>query len=141
LSEKLAGLEKNSPQAPVLESQIRKNNAYFSRLDKDLNKVFDRIEKNENQILDLEVEQEQLEDELEDLLYEQANFGEWQETNPGVPEVLVTGKVSAGTTVSGPKASREITENLTNVKIKEVRSPVEDGKIPEIQIHDNIKRN
>ncbi len=140
LSEQLAGLEKDSPQAPVLESQIRKNNALFSRLDKDLNKIFDRIEKNENQILDLEVKQEQVEEELEDLLYEQANFGEWQEANPGVPEVLVTGRVSAGTTVSGPKASREITENLTNVKIKEVPSSARDGGKPEIQVHDNIKR-
>jgi len=139
LSEKLAALEKGSEQTQVLESRIRKNNALFSRLDKDLNQVFDRIEKNENQILDLGVRQEHMEDELEDLLYEQANFAEWQEANPGVPEVVATGRVCIGTTVKGPKASREITENITNVKIKEVRSSTNDGEKPEIQIHDNIK--
>jgi uncharacterized protein (DUF342 family) len=138
LSKELSGLEKDEKQAATLKSHIQKNNALFSRLDKDLNQYFDRIEKNENQILDMEVELDQLEEELEDLQYEEANFNEWQTANPGITEIGVTGRVSPGTMVSSPKASREITESLTNVKIKEVLSP-EKGR-PEIQAHDNIKR-
>jgi len=140
LSEKRAALEKDSTQASALDAQVRKNTVHFSRLDKDLNKVFDRIEKNENQVLDLEVKLEQTEDRLEDLLYEQANFSEWQEANPGFPVVSVTGRVSPGTLVKGPGSSQEITENLSNVKIKEVLSSHQDGGKPGIQIHDNIKR-
>ncbi len=104
-----------------------------------MNRYFDRIEKNESQILEMEVEQEQLEDDLEDLQYELANFTEWLEANPGLALVTVTGRVTTGTTVNGPNASREITEKLTNIKIKEILSSKQGEEGYKIQINENIK--
>ena len=132
---------KGDEKAPAgLKSQLQSNKALFSRLDKDLNRYFDRIEKNENRILELEMEQEQLEDELEDLQYELANFTEWMEINPGLAEVRVTGRVTTGTTVKGPNASREIADKLSNVKIKEILSSKQGEEGYKIQINENIKR-
>jgi uncharacterized protein (DUF342 family) len=123
-----------------LKSQIQSNKALFSRLDKDLNRYFDRIEKNENRILEMRMEHEQLEDELDDLQYELANFTDWMETNPGLAVVTVTGRVTPGTTVKGPNASREITDKLANVKIKEILSSKQGDEGYKVQIHENIKR-
>ncbi|WDP91543.1 MAG: DUF342 domain-containing protein [Desulfobacter sp.] len=123
-------------------SRSLNSKALIARLEKDLNQIFERIEKKEKKMLDLAGEREQVEDNLEDFFYEQANFSDWQAANPGTPVVCVTGRVSPGTVVSGPGgATREVTEHLTNVKIKEVLSkdPMDEGK-PEIQIHDNIRK-
>ncbi|MEH0021794.1 MAG: FapA family protein [Desulfobacter sp.] len=140
LNDRLAAEKEGSKEAKIVHSQIHKNKALFSRLDKDLNRYFDRIEKNENRILEMEVEHGQLEDDLEDLNYELANFSEWMETNPGLPMAAVTGRVTPGTMVKGPNASKEIAEKLANVKLKEVLStkPGEEGY--DIQIHENIKQ-
>ncbi len=140
LSEKAATRKEGVKEPAGLKSQSQSNKALFSRLDKDLNRYFDRIEKNENRILEMEMEQEQLEDEREDLQYEFANFTEWMETNPGLAVVTVTGRVTTGTTVKGPNASREITDKLANVKIKEILSSKQGEEGYKIQIHENIKR-
>ncbi len=126
----------NAPLA-ALNSQIRNTKALVARLDKDLNTLFSRIERKENQMFDLAVEREELENILEDLFYEQANFNEWEETNPGDPVVSVTGRVTPGTVIRGSQAERLLTENMTNIIFKEVVN--RDRGKAEIQIYENIK--
>ncbi len=118
-----------------LNARIRDAGALVQRLDRDLNTLFNRMEHKENQILDLAVEREQVEDTLEDLFYEQANFSEWAQENPGSPVVSVTGRVSTGTVINGLGATRHITEEIKNVTIKAVA--LKDKKGSEIQIHGN----
>ena len=120
----------------ALNSQIRNAGVLVARLDRDLNTLFNRIGHRENQILDLAVEREELENNLEDLFYEQANFNAWMAANPGSPVVSVTGRVSPGTEINGVNASKLICENITNVIIKEVAP--RDKKGAEILIHANI---
>ncbi|MCG8687607.1 MAG: FapA family protein [Desulfobacterales bacterium] len=139
LQKKQQELKKDTKKS-VFKSQIQSNNALFARLDKDLNRYFDRIEKNESLKKTLTAELEQLEDRLEDLRYEMDSFNEWLEENPGVPEAVVAGRISPGTVVKGRRATREITEMIANVKVKETLSSEEEGAQPEIRIHDNIKR-
>lgn len=140
LEEKIAEEKENSPQAKALKSQIHQNRTHFSRLDNDLNQYFDRIEKNEARILELEVEQDQLEDELDDRHYELANFTDWRETNPGRPEITVTGRITAATVVKGPRASHEIPGQLHNVTLRETQTPNQEEEGHQIQIHENAKR-
>ncbi|MCG8617907.1 MAG: FapA family protein [Desulfobacterales bacterium] len=140
LDEKMAGEKEGSQTAGILKSQVQKNKALFARLDADLNKYFDRIEKNETRIMEMEVTQGELADELEDRQYELANFTEWQEINPGIAEITVTGRVTAATLIKGPHATREIPEPLANVKIKELMSTKKGEEGYQIQIHENFKR-
>ncbi|HCY88527.1 MAG TPA: hypothetical protein DHV36_25555 [Desulfobacteraceae bacterium] len=140
LEEKMAQEKEESQKADVFKSQVQKNKALFSRLDTDLNRYFDRIEKNETRIMELEVKKEQLKDSLDDYQYELANFTEWQEVNPGIAEITVTGRVTTATLINGPHATREIQEQLSNVKIKELISTKKGEEGYQIQIHENIKR-
>lgn len=134
LSVKMGAEEQNAG----LKSQYQKNRALFSRLDDDLNRYFDRIEKNESRLEDIEVLEEELEDMLDDLQYELINFTEWQASNPSSPVVVVSGKVCAGTLVHGCHSHKEIKDQISNVKIREIQQSDEGGY--EIQVHDNFKR-
>ena len=145
LTQKAKVLKKKSEQDPEtcstpladLMSRIRDAKARVVRLDKKLNTLFNQIEQKEKQILDLAVEREELENILEDLFYEQANFNEWLEKNPGTVVVSVTGQITSGTVIRGLASSRQISEDMANVTIKEILNSKENRS--EIHIYDYIE--
>ncbi len=125
-----------------LKTTLKQTQAFFSRLDKQLNDLFNNIGKNDQIIETIEETFDSFDDRLEDLKYERENYIDWQDTNPGQSIVIASGQVCSGSIIQGQHAQKEIKETERNVQIKECKlsGNVGNTDLYEIQIHDNVKK-
>jgi len=126
----------------VLADDAKQKEALFSRLDEELNALFNIIEQNEAKTIEIDDVCDDLEDQIDDLNQEKVNFTDWNTSNISKPVVVAEGKVYTGTLIKGTHVQKKIVETHSNVQIKESILQINDSNsnIYEIQIHDNTKR-
>jgi len=123
-----------------LAADVKQKEALFSRLDKELNALFNVIEQNEAKTIEVDDAYDDLEDQIDDLNQEKVNFTDWNTSNISKPVVVAEGKVYTGTLIKGAHVQKKIIETHSNVQIKEAILQISDSNIYEIQINDNTKR-
>ncbi len=130
--------EDGTEQPTQAKSTLKQNKAYFTRLNKDLNQLFNHVGQNEYQIHTICENLEDLYRQLDDLNFENENYMEWMNVNVGRPVVQVSGVVFSGTTVHGRHSSKETKNTRSRATFKEIIKSAEGGRqnTYEIVIHE-----
>lgn len=124
-----------------LNSQMKRNNIYFSRLNRELAENDNRIAENARRIEQTARSCGEMVKTLEDLAFEKEILAEWMSVNPPDPVVTVTGDVFSGTLIYGRHSKTEVKEVRRRVSFKEICA-TQDGTMDrnayEIVIYDRF---
>jgi PAS domain S-box-containing protein len=104
-----------------LISEKERLESHLQSLDKDMEKLSERAFQKHDHIEKGQKDLKLLEDKLEALIAEKASHGQRA-------VVRVSGSVYSGTTVTGPRASLTIDDDVASLVVKEVRQVDENGK-------------